>query len=123
MADFRHLFRDIAQSGEILAEQVYDYDLTQNDERGAKTANLMRQDFAQLHDRISDENYTLTRNDYAKLLVGSMLAVNHIQDRIKRDEKAVEGYNLTVIPRLQRIMSETTNDAEADALAKILLND
>lgn len=123
MNNFRSLFIDIAQSGEVLAEQVYDYDLTQHDEQGAKTAELMRKDFATLRDNISNETYVISHNDYAKLLLGAMLATNHIQDRIKRDQEALKGYNLTVIPRLQRIINETHTDEEANLLAQELLKD
>jgi hypothetical protein len=78
---------------------------------------MMRDDFAALHDKLGT-NAPITKADYAKLLVAAMIVTNNIEDRIKNERKAVEGYKIDVIPKLSRINDETTNDEEAQKLAE-----
>lgn len=112
---YEKLFQEIARTNEILAERVMELDHNQNDTKGEETAKIMRQDYAKLYDQLSKEDFELeqlTRNDWAKILVGTMIAVQNIEDRIKGEQKAVEGYKIDVIPKLQRIIDETKSDEE-----------
>lgn len=93
-----------------------DYDKAQNDEKGLETAEMMRDDFAALHDKLGT-NEPLTKAEYAKLLVAAMIVANNIEDRIKSERKAIEGYKIDIIPKLSRINDETTTDEEARKLA------
>jgi len=77
---------------------------------------MMRNDFAALHDKLGTDE-PITRADYAKLLVAAMIITNNIEDRIKSERKAIEGYKIDIIPKLSRINDETTNDEEAQKLA------
>lgn len=79
----------------------------------------MRDDYAKLYDKIREKDFELTqlgRNEWAKLLVGTMIAVQNIEDRIKGEQKAVERYKIGVIPKLQRIIDETKTDEEVQKL-------
>ena len=79
----------------------------------------MRHDYSKLYDQFGKDDFELeqlTRNDWAKLLVGTMIAVQNIEDRIKGEQKAVEGYKLDVIPKLQRVIDETKTDEEVKKL-------
>lgn len=112
---YEKLFQEIARTNEILAERVMELNHNQNDTKGEETAEMMRQDYAKLYDQLSKEDFELeqlTRNDWAKILVGTMIAVQNIEDRIKGEQKAVEGYKIDVIPKLQRIIDETKSDEE-----------
>ena len=112
---YEKLFQEIARTNEILAERVMELNHNQNDTKGEETAEIMRQDYAKLYDQLSKEDFELeqlTRNDWAKILVGTMIAVQNIEDRIKGEQKAVEGYKIDVIPKLQRIIDETKSDEE-----------
>lgn len=116
---YEKLFQEIARTNEILAERVMELNHNQNDTKGEETAEMMRQDYAKLYDQLSKEDFELeqlTRNDWAKILVGTMIAVQNIEDRIKGEQKAVEGYKLDVIPKLQRIIDETKTDEEVQKL-------
>ena len=42
------LFKDLAQATAASAESVMDYDRSQNDEKGLKTATIMRDDYQKL---------------------------------------------------------------------------
>ena len=114
------LFKDLAQATEISAEKVYDLNIKNKaDEKSIQTAQTMRDDYAKLREKLT-AGEELTRADYAKLLVGAVIVVRQLETRIKDFQKAIEGYKLQVIPRLDRINNETKTDEEAKTLANEL---
>ena len=113
--EYKHLFIEIAKSAELLAEQVMEYDHLQQDTEGEKTAAIMRTDFQQLQKQI--ESNEPAKNDYIKLLVGAMIIKNNLQTKVEQFQKAITGYEMDVIPKLQRIMDETFDDESARELA------
>lgn len=115
---YLQLFTELAHAVETLSEQVMEYDRQKNDEKGEKTAQSMRDDYAELYDKLRSGNVVLTKSEYAKLLVAAYIVVNNVEDRIKGERKAIEGYKIDIIPKLSRINDETTNDADASALAE-----
>lgn len=115
---YLQLFTELAHAVETLSEQVMEYDRQKNDEKGEKTAQSMRDDYAELYDKLRSDNVVLTKSEYAKLLVAAYIVVNNVEDRIKGERKAIEGYKIDIIPKLSRINDETTNDADASALAE-----
>ena len=117
------LFREIAHNTEIMAERVMEYDKQKNDKEGLKTAETMRNDFSNLYDKIRADNFnskTLTRAEWAKILVGSMIVTNNIEQQLENQRKALQGYKMDLIPKLNRIMEETKTDEEATKLAENL---
>ena len=124
-----HLFREIAHATEIMAEKVMEANHSKNDEKGEQTAKTMRDDYIKLYDKMRADNFSsdsLTRVEYARLLVGTLIVVNNLQERIKNEQNAVNGYKTDVIPKLQRIIDETTDDEGAISLANelfIIVND
>ena len=110
------LFKELTRATAVSAEQVMDYDHEKEDEKGFETAKIMRDDYEALYDRLNDE-YSLTKSDAAKLLVGIMIQLNHIQDRIAALRKAVTGYQTDVIPKLQDIVDNAESDEEAAKIA------
>jgi len=115
---YLQLFTELAHAVETLSEQVMEYDRQKNDEKGEQTAQSMRDDYAKLYDKLRGDNVVLTRSEYAKLLVAAYIVVNNIEDRIKGERKAIEGYKIDIIPKLSRINDETTNDTDASTLAE-----
>ena len=111
------LFKVLAQSTVASAEQVMDYDREKGDESGYKTATTMRDDFQELTDRLDNAEYTLTKSDAAKLLVGAMIMVNQLQDRMKALKTSLAGYQTDLIPKLQKIVDEAKDDTEANEMA------
>lgn len=119
------LFTKLAQSIEVLSEQVLDYNKSKNDEHGAETAGKMRQQYADLHDKLAAKDFdpsNLTKADYGKLLIGAVILSNNLEDQIKTLQTAMHGYKIDVIPKLQRIANETKNDLGAINLASQLFN-
>lgn len=115
------LFMEIAHAVELLSEKALDYNHSQNDAKGEAAATTMREDYSRLYDKMRAEEFDftqLTRADYIKLLVGTMIVVNNIMERIQGEQKALSGYKTEVIPKLQRIIDECQTDEEAQALAK-----
>ena len=107
------LFKDLAQATAASAEAVMDYDREKGDEKGLETATTMRDDFQVLTDRIdeSGEAYNMNKSDAARLLVGAMIQVNQLQDRINNLKKAMTGYQTDVILKLQEIVNAEDDEA------------
>lgn len=115
------LFKDLAQATAASAEQVMDYDRSQNDEKGLKTATIMRDDYQKLADKINDvgDAYVPNKDEVAKLLVSAMIQVNQLQDRINNLKKAMTGYQTDTIPKLQKILDEAKDDDDARNMASL----
>jgi len=117
------LFTEVVHAAEILAEQVMKFNHDKKDQKGEETAKIMRDDYSALYDKIRAENFSpdnLTKEEYTKMLVAVMIIVENIQNRIHSENKAIEGYRIDVIPKLQRIVNETKNNEAAQSLAKEL---
>lgn len=101
-----------------------DYDKAQEDEKGLQTATTMRDDFQALFDKINDD-FILSKSDAARLLVGAMIQVNQLQDRINALRKAMTGYQTDIIPKLQEIVDNAENDEMANQMAneKFIIKD
>lgn len=119
--DMVNLFREMARHAEISAEQVAEYDRNKEDEQGEKTALVMRDDYIELGKKIesigSEGAEPLNRNDYAKLLAAAYIVINALEGRIKMEENAIHGYKVDILPRLNRIITETEDDETAMKLA------
>lgn len=110
------LFTLIAQTTANLAEQVMEEHKKNNEEKGYQTAETMRNDFLNLHDKLGTDE-VLGKADYARLLVGAIIVTNQLDARIKSEQKALQGYKIDIIPKLDQInnadASETTELAES----------
>ncbi len=110
------LFTLIAQTTANLAEQVMEEHKKNNEEKGYQTAETMRNDFLNLHDKLGTDE-VLDKADYARLLVGAIIVTNQLDARIKNEQKALRGYKIDIIPKLDQInnadASETTELAES----------
>lgn len=118
-----HLFKELTRSMAVLAETVMEYNHKNDDTKGEETAQIMRDDYQNLNDKISEPGFdpqTLTRADFAKLLVGAVVVMQNIEERIKTEELAVQGYKIDTIPKLERVVNETDNDESALNLANQL---
>ena len=103
------LFQDMAQAIASTAETVAEYNHQKNDEQGEKTAFTMRDDYQELADKITDD-YIPSKNDCAKLIVAAMILVNQLQDKITAYKTAIAGYQTDLIPKLQDIVDNATDD-------------
>ncbi len=112
------LFKELAHATEVASEQVMEYNKTKNDERGYSTAETLRNDFAELYDRMKAEDFdgsTLTKADYARLLVGSYVVVGNLQDRVQALQKAIAGYQSDLVPKLSKVIEAETDEAAQTA--------
>lgn len=116
-----NLFKEIARTSEVLAEQVMEYDHNNGDKQGENAAKIMHDDFAKLYDQINS-NQLFTRSDFIKLLVGAMVVNNNIKDQVAQKQKAIDGYEKDLIPKLNQIMNNTKTDEEAIKLAQEIFN-
>lgn len=118
------LFKSLAQATAVSAEQVMEYDKAKEDEKGLQAATTMRDDFQELFDKIN-EDFILSKSDAARLLVGAMIQVNQLQDRINNLKRAMTGYQTDVIPKLQEIVDNAKDDEMANQMAdeKFIIKD
>lgn len=107
------LFTLITQVSANLAEQVMEEHKKKNEEKGYKTAEMMRDDFLNLHDKLGT-NETLDKADYARLLVGTIIFTNQLEARIKKEQSALQSYKLDIIPKLDQI-----NNAESSEVLEL----
>ena len=117
------LFTELAHASEVIAEQVMELNKSHQDDKGIETAQIMRDDFAQLYDMMRKENFdpdTLEKREYAKLLVGAIIVANQLDNKIKAEQKALDGYKIDTIPKLERIVNETNSQEEIQALSNEL---
>lgn len=111
------LFKEVSNMASILAEQVMDFDKANNDDQGYSTASVMRDDYAELYDKLRDDAFdikTLTKNDYIKLLAAAMIVASNIEDRITIQQKAVTGYRTILMPKLDQLITDG-KELEGDA--------
>lgn len=103
------LFLLISQSVANLAEQVMTMHEKQNEQKEKETAEIMRNDFLDLHDKIKNQEQ-LKKADFARLLVGTIIITNQLENRIKNEEKALQGYKIDIIPKLDQINNSDLDD-------------
>lgn len=114
------LFKQILRAVITMSDQVAAYNKNKNDEKGENTANSMSADYKQLLQKIEQENFVLTKAEYAKLLVGVLIIINNIENRIVNEKKAIENYKTEIVPKLEKIIAEENDDKKADELSKEL---
>lgn len=108
-AKYRELFILIAQSTANIAEEVMNLHKNNGEEKEFETAQIMRDDFLDLHNKLTDE-VPLTKADFARILVGTIIVANQLENKIKNEQKALEGYKIDIIPKLDQINNETDED-------------
>lgn len=115
-------FEELAHTNELLAEQVMELNHSKNDEQGEHTAQIMRDDYNNLTQKIKTDATSLDKNDYIKLLVAALVVSNNLLERIKSIQNAINGYKTDVIPKLQRIVNEVTEEEQLAPLVKELFS-
>lgn len=117
------LFKEITRVTAISAEQVMEYDKKQSDEKGYEAARVMRDDFSELQDKLEANDFDgiLTKAEYAKLLIGTLVIANTLRDKVTALNKAIHGYEKDLAPKLQKILDDSTSDNEAQKIAEEIL--
>lgn len=110
---YTELFTLISQSVSNLAEQVMNDHQDKGEEKQQETAQIMRDDYLNLHNKLTNGE-ALDKADFARLLVGAIIVTNQLDARIKNEQKALDGYKIDIIPKLDRI-----NNTEADQVASL----
>ena len=111
---YLELFTLIAQQIANLAEQVMNDHQDKGETKEQETAQTMRDDYLDLHDKLTS-NQELNKADYARILVGAIIIANQLTARIQNEQKALDGYKLDIIPKLDQI--NNTEYDEVPALA------
>lgn len=103
---YKTLFALIAQNMENIAERAMEDDKAKNDMQAYKTAKEMRSKYARLHDLLTSKTveYTPVKNDIIDLYIGTNIVAQQIEARIRREQTALQGYRLNLIPKLEKAM-------------------
>jgi len=109
---YLELFTLIAQQVANLAEQVMNDHQDKGETKEQETAQTMRDDYLNLHDKLTT-NQELNKADYARILVGAIIVANQLDARIKNEQKALDGYKLDIIPKLDQINNTEYDDVPA----------
>ena len=109
---YLELFTLIAQQIANLAEQVMNDHQDKGETKEQETAQTMRDDYLNLHDKLTT-NQELNKADYARILVGAIIVANQLDARIKNEQKALDGYKLDIIPKLDQINNTDYDDVPA----------
>ena len=117
-----HLFKEMARTNEVLAEKVLESDIKDKDPKAIEAATSIRKEYSDLYDKISNiekENSEelFTKADFARLLVGAYMILEQLNSKKNAIEKSIQGYNIDIIPKLDRILNEANTDEECLALA------
>lgn len=116
---YLELFTLIAQQIANLAEQVMNDHQDKGETKEQETAQTMRDDYLDLHDKLIS-NQELNKADYARILVGAIIIANQLTARIQNEQKALDGYKLDIIPKLDQINNTEYDDVPALA-AKLFI--
>lgn len=111
---YAELFTLISQSVANLAEQVMNDHQDKGETKEQEVAQTMRDDYIALKEKLDNEE-ELNKSDFARLLVGAIIITNQLDARIKNEQKALDGYKIDIIPKLDRINS--TEPDEVPSLA------
>lgn len=103
---YKTLFALIAQTMEGIAERAMEADKKENDLQAYKTAKEMRSKYARLHDLLTSKtvDYTPTKNDIIDLYIGANIVAQNLDAQIKREQTALQGYKIDLIPKLAKAM-------------------
>ena len=121
--EYINLFRELSHAIEIISENMLEKHYKNDDKAGKKAAEIMRKDFEELYDFMRNKDFNssqLTRSHFAKFLVGAIIFSKQLENKIENDKKILSNYKIDVIPKLDRLMSETTTDEECLKLANEL---
>lgn len=110
---YAELFTLISQSVANLAEQVMNDHQDKGETKEQEVAQTMRDDYIALKEKLDNEE-KLNKSDFARLLVGAIIITNQLDARIKNEQKALDGYKLDIIPKLDRI-----NNTEPDEVPSL----
>lgn len=114
---YLELFKELTRATAVSAEQVMEYDREKGDDKGVETAQSMRDDFEALHEKLTTNfDGTLTKADFAKLLVGCYVTLGTLQNRMDALKKAIAGYQTDLMPKLDKIL-QAESDEEAMRIA------
>ena len=103
---YKTLFALIAQNMENIAERAMEDDKAKNDMQAYKIAKEMRSKYARLHDLLTSKTveYTPVKNDIIDLYIATNIVAQQIETRVRREQTAIQGYRLDLIPKLEKAM-------------------
>lgn len=113
---YLELFSLMARNTATLAEQVMEEHKEKNEQKEYENAQQMRNHYLDLWQKLDNEQ-ELTRVDYSRLLIGSIITANQLQEKINKEETALQGWKLDIIPKLTKL-NDIKDDEEIMTLAK-----
>ena len=115
--DYLTLFKELARSSSVIAEKVMEKDRKNGEEKHEKIAEKMRDDFLDLHQRLSDTPDKLDKKDFIKLTIGATILLENLKDNRNTLDLTIKGYENDILPKLQQVVACET-DEEAIKMAE-----
>lgn len=110
---YQVLFTKIVQDSITLTEHLINASKAKKDSNGEIMSQKLFDDFSALLEKLTNDSNTLTKFDYTKLLVGTLMIINSLQEKILEYQQVINHYEKTLIPGLQKIANSTTEDIES----------
>ena len=120
---YLQLFTELAHSLELLTERAMEEEKEAGNAEALQTAITMRKNYMEIYDKLRGDKVTkLTISDFAHLYVAAGILVNQLESKKKTIDKAIQGYKIDVLPKLNRILNECKDDFSVIRLAKELFS-
>lgn len=120
--DYLKLFLDLSRSIEAITEKAIEEEKEANNDEALKAAISMRKIYMELTNKLQGKEPTLDRSDYGALFIGAGIMLKNLEEKKAVLDKAISGYKIMLLPRLNRILNETDNDMDAVKLAEELFS-
>jgi hypothetical protein len=120
--DYLKLFLELSHSIEAITEKAIEEEKEAKDDKAFKAAISMRKIYMELTNKLQSKNPTLDRSDYGALLIGAGIMLKNLEEKKAVLDKAISGYKIMLLPKLNRILNETNNDVDAVKLAEKLFS-
>lgn len=110
------LFKLISQTMENTAEMAMEQNKEKGDLKAYATAKQMRDNYAEITNSFSNENYIPDKNAIANLLIGANIVMKNIEARIKKEQISLAAYRTDLIPKLKKALD---NPEEVESIFSI----
>ena len=120
--NYLKLFIELSRSIEAITEKAIEEEKKANNNEQLKAAITMRKIYVDLSNKLRSKEPILDRSDYGALFIGAGIVLKNLEEKKDILDKAIRGYKIMLLPKLNRILNETDNDLDTVKLAEELFS-
>lgn len=105
-AKYKKLLALMAQTMANTAEKAMEQNKEKGDLAAYQTSMDMRDTHQNLVDKLKNNDYTLTKEDYASLCIAAYVVIQTIETRVKKEQATIIAYNTDLLPKLKAAMED-----------------